>query len=578
MANTGKIERAAVRAVEEYLDKCPMLEPYIDSNDKTPIWDGDIFLYDSEESKSVNNFVARVPLQVKGTTSTKDCYYIETEYIKGFKSDRGCVFFMVQVLENPPKVLYAILSSQVLDCMLKRTSNSIRIDLQEVPFDPLVFEKELYTFAANRNNEKVENTSPKEIAKLVEGFDGLREHLVKIENKDASYELESLLDSIKNLKDDGSVGWRDKFYFFSRKAIDLAINNIKGHDFVNLHFKLGKYLQDQKQYYLAEDYYLKVLKECRKRSEAFPNPCFKSDVATTLNNLAAPHFKLTRYEEAEKEYKEALEIYRELAKSNHDEHIADVAMTLNNLGNLHKKLSRYAEAEEEYKESLKIRRELATTNREVYIADVAQTLNGLGCLYDDLTRYDEAEEKYYEALEIRRELVKTNRDAYIGDVAQILNNLGNLHKDLTRYEEAEEEYKEALKIRCELAKTNRDAYIEYVAMALNNLAALHVDLTHYDEAEKEYKRSLEIFRELTKTNHDAYIGYVAGTLYNIALLQEATDRKTEAWTTAEEALCIFKKQAMAYPQIWNSRVEKAEQLLSLLQKLEDLSIIHDITI
>ena len=36
--NTNKIERAAVRVVEEYIDKCPKLEPYITSNDKTPIW------------------------------------------------------------------------------------------------------------------------------------------------------------------------------------------------------------------------------------------------------------------------------------------------------------------------------------------------------------------------------------------------------------------------------------------------------------------------------------------------------------------------------------------------------------
>ena len=569
MPNTDKIEREAVRAVEGYLDKCPKLKPIISSNDKTPIWDGDIFIYKNDNQKN-ENFFARVPLQVKGTTiAEENTYRINREYLDGFKAERGTAFFMVKEDGNSSTVFYALLTSKHLNTLLQNTAQTINIPLQEVPSNPLVFEQELYTFATNRNIEKVENTSPKEIQELVKGFEGLREHLKEIEEKSVRAKLKTYLDSIKNLsedtRDDDTIGWRDSFYFSSREAIDLAINNIKGHDFVNLHFKLGKYLQDQKQYHLAEDYYLKVLKECRKRAEAFPIPWFKSDVATTLNNLAAPHFKLTRYDEAEKEYKEALEIYRELAKSNRDEHIADVAMTLNNLGNLHKILTRYDEAEEEYKESLKIRRELAKTNHKVYIADVAQTLNGLGCLYDDLTRYDEAEEKYKEALGIRRELAKTNRDAFIGDVAQILNNLGNLHKDLTRYDEAEEEYKEALKIRCELAKTNRDAYIEYVAMALNNLAALHNDLKRYDEAEKEYKESLEIFRELTKTNHDAYIGYVAGTLYNIALLQEATDRKTEAKTTVEEALSIFKKLAKAYPLIRNRYVKKTEQLLSRLQ-------------
>lgn len=53
MANNNRIERAAVRAVEEYLDKCPKLEPYIDSNDKTPIYDGSIYVYNGKNHVSI---------------------------------------------------------------------------------------------------------------------------------------------------------------------------------------------------------------------------------------------------------------------------------------------------------------------------------------------------------------------------------------------------------------------------------------------------------------------------------------------------------------------------------------------
>ncbi|MBO5799431.1 MAG: hypothetical protein J6R41_05305, partial [Paludibacteraceae bacterium] len=70
--NTNKIERAAARSVEEYIDECPQLEPYITSNDKTPIWDGDIYIYNHNESYSVKNFLSRVPLQIKGTTNYED--------------------------------------------------------------------------------------------------------------------------------------------------------------------------------------------------------------------------------------------------------------------------------------------------------------------------------------------------------------------------------------------------------------------------------------------------------------------------------------------------------------------------
>ena len=442
MTNTSRIERAAVRAVEGYLDQCPKLEVIIDRNDKTPIWDGDVYIYKNKEHKN-ENFFARVPLMVKGTINGEDSFYrISREYLEGFKAERGTVFFMVQVNDNNTMIFYALLSSKDIEILLQQTTSTIRIDLNEVPAIPLKFEQRILDFATKRNREKVENTSPREIQELVNGFEEMRKYLDEVEDKEARFELEAILDIIKNIKEDetkkeDTIDWRDKFYYFSRKAIDLAVNNIKKFDFAKLQFDLAYYLVDQKQYHLAVDYYLKVLKEYRKRAEAHPYPWRKNDVATTLNNIGNMHCDLTHYDEAEKEYKEALKIYRELAETNRDAYIADVAMTLNNLAILHDDLKRYDEAENEYKEALKIRRELAKTNRDAYIADVAMTLNNLAALHDDLTRYDEAENEYQEALEIRRELAETNRDAYIGYVAMTLNNLAALHDDLTRYDEAE---------------------------------------------------------------------------------------------------------------------------------------------
>ena len=610
--NTGEIGRAAVRAVEGYLDKCSKLEVHIDRNDKTSIWDGDVYIYKNKEHKP-ENFFARIPLVVKGTSDAEDSFYrISREYLEGFKAERGTVFFMVQVNDNNTMIFYALLSSKDIEILLQQTTSTIRIDLNEVPAIPLKFEQRILDFATKRNREKVENTSPREIQELVNGFEEMRKYLDEVEDKEARFELEAILDIIKNIKEDetkkeDTIDWRDKFYYFSRKAIDLAVNNIKKFDFAKLQFDLAYYLVDQKQYHLAVDYYLKVLKEYRKRAEAHPYPWRKNDVATTLNNIGNMHCDLTHYDEAEKEYKEALKIYRELAETNPDAYIGDVAMTLNNLGILHCDLTHYDEAEKEYKEALKIYRELAETNRDAYIADVAMTLNNLAILHDDLKRYDEAENEYKEALKIRRELAKTNRDAYIADVAMTLNNLAALHDDLTRYDEAENEYQEALEIRRELAETNRDAYIGYVAMTLNNLAILHRKLTRYDEAEKEYKEALKIYRELAKTNPDAfirdvamtlnnlailhnnlsryseaekeyqealkirreladtnrnaYIGDVAKTLKNIAVLHKNLTRFDEAKKYAEEALNIYNELAEKYPQIWTKDVDDTKQLI-----------------
>ena len=618
MANTNKIEKAAVRAVEEYLDECPMLESFINTNDKTPIWDGDIYVYINDNHKN-ENFFARVPLQVKGTTIVDgNPFRIDRKYLEGYKAERGTAFFMVKKNKYSAKVFYALLSLKVIDILLQTTTKTIKIPLQEAPTDPLVFEQELYTFATNRNNEKIESSSPNEIHVLVEEFEDVREYLEEIEDTKIRYDLESLLDSIKNLRNDGSVGWRDKFIYYSQKALDLATNNINGRDFEYLQFNLGKYLNEQKQYRLAEKQYVDSLKKYRKNVEeptttnvynlainmlnmanlhrnlnhfddaereykkvlkAFVElanhnrDAYIGDVAMTLNNLAILHDDLYRYDESEWEYKAALKIRRELALTNRDAHIGNVAQILNNLAALHFKFDCFDEAEKEWEEALKIYRELAENNHDAYIGDVAQILNNLAALHFQFDRFDEAEEEYKEALKIRRELAKNNRDAYIGDVAQTLNNLAILYQNSNRYEEAKIDYMEALDIYQELAEANHDAYIGLVAQTLNNLALLHTELSHYNEAEKEYEEALNIEMELAKTNRDVYVGEVAKTLESIARLQAVSDRKDEAKKTAEEALGIYKELAEACPQIWNRYVEKTERLLNSLEGTRSLSLL-----
>ena len=228
--NTTKIEDKAVRAVGDYIDDCPKLKSYCQSNDKTPVWDGDIFIYKSEDEHNVKNIFARVPLQIKGTTNTEDDFYrIEREYIEAYQAERGCVFFMVQEDKEtykPIRVLYAMLALEDVNALLQQKTQTIKIDLKEVPADPRDFETELTKFAKKRNGELIDNPAPKEIASLVEEFKEIEKHLDEVEDKGARIELKSFIDTIIGLKNDGTVGWRDTFVHLSRKALDLASKHI----------------------------------------------------------------------------------------------------------------------------------------------------------------------------------------------------------------------------------------------------------------------------------------------------------------------------------------------------------------
>ena len=601
-----------MRAVEEYIDRCPRLEPVLQSNDKTPIWDGEIYVYGKERHK-VEDFSAIVHLQIKGSASAKGNFYrIDRAYVEAYKADRGCVFLLHQQREGSSKLLYAILSVKQIDALLQQSTKTIKIDLKEIPTNPLDFQKELIAFAEERNGKRIENTSPKEIESLIEYFNDIKQHLDEVEDNGVRYELESYLNTILGLRNDGTVGWRDKFIYLARKVLDLTLQHIKGYDALSLQFELGYYLQQQKLYHLVEVYYSQALEQYRERAKESPvykvfivgilnnlgllhsdlnqyaaaekeyqealdiyrklancnSNAYMAFVATTLNNLGNLHSDLNQYAAAEKEYKEALETYRKLAKDNPNALLGKVAMTLNNLGYLHYELNQYAAAEKEYQEALDIYKKLTKVNTDAYLADVAMTLNHLAVLHKALIQYDDAEKEFQKALDIFRKLAKDYPDAYLADVAMTLNNLAILHSNLNQYAAAEKEYKEALEIYRKLAKDYPDAYLADVAATLNNLGSLHRDLNQYAAAEKEYQEALVIRRELAKDNPDAYLGDVAITLDNIALLMMQDERRIdEAKQAAQEALVLFKVMAQKTPQRWNQYVDIAQVILNKINGL-----------
>ena len=123
-ANTKRIEESATTALKAALLRCPILDSYIDSNDKTPSWDGTVFVYKSENTKK-ENLAGRVPIQIKGTekvivsdTATFSCSVAD---LNNYYKDGGCVFFLISVdlSSGYSRIFYKTLLVVDLDKIIK---------------------------------------------------------------------------------------------------------------------------------------------------------------------------------------------------------------------------------------------------------------------------------------------------------------------------------------------------------------------------------------------------------------------------------------------------------------------------
>ena len=123
-ANTKRIEESATTALKAALLRCPILDSYIDSNDKTPSWDGTVFVYKSEKTKKEIR-AGRIPIQIKGSekvivsdTATFSCSVAD---LNNYYKDGGCVFFLISVdlSSGNSRIFYKTLLVVDLDKIIK---------------------------------------------------------------------------------------------------------------------------------------------------------------------------------------------------------------------------------------------------------------------------------------------------------------------------------------------------------------------------------------------------------------------------------------------------------------------------
>lgn len=142
-APSTKIESYAVLAVTRALDLAPLLKCEINTNDKSPSWDGFVYFYRKDDHKK-ENLGGRVPVQVKGITNSKKrekfSYRVNVSDLKNYKADGGVVYFVVHVsgtLEDAT-VYYKTLTKLTIEKILATCSKKEKtksITFEKLPTD-----------------------------------------------------------------------------------------------------------------------------------------------------------------------------------------------------------------------------------------------------------------------------------------------------------------------------------------------------------------------------------------------------------------------------------------------------------
>ncbi|VPE96395.1 Lmo0466 protein [Streptococcus pneumoniae] len=102
MANNRKTETLGVSYLSTFIDKHELLQSYFESNDKTPVWDGEIYVLKSPSEKK-DEILGKVPVQIKTTRQKKDVlksFSLDTRDLELYKPNGGVVLFVVWLNED----------------------------------------------------------------------------------------------------------------------------------------------------------------------------------------------------------------------------------------------------------------------------------------------------------------------------------------------------------------------------------------------------------------------------------------------------------------------------------------------
>lgn len=156
--DNDRIGGLGITCVNEYIWNSGYMKPVIRHHDNIPIWDGDIYVYATENDLNNNNFLFRVPTQVKshyhesGDFPNMPSFPIETKNLNNYLAEGGVIFFLVYIRKDDSQIYVNYLSKAKIKEIIKgkEKQNSISIKFNKITNNAIEFTRELESFNLQR--------------------------------------------------------------------------------------------------------------------------------------------------------------------------------------------------------------------------------------------------------------------------------------------------------------------------------------------------------------------------------------------------------------------------------------------
>lgn len=146
------IEEEAISVLKTYFRRNGHVRTYLSENDKTPRWDGNLFIYSEKEKRDNTTFLFKIPVQVKGRTCKKKTFPPTTTFsvsrkeLRDYLNDGGVLYIVGLIIGCETKIYINFLSKIKIKQLLTSTKGKLSFTLTSLPDNINIFLRKCKAF------------------------------------------------------------------------------------------------------------------------------------------------------------------------------------------------------------------------------------------------------------------------------------------------------------------------------------------------------------------------------------------------------------------------------------------------